>query len=94
MASARGQMQFGQETFGAPVRSSQAPAQPFTLPVYMGTGAPSHEASVDPNEEPEESMLRLLRIHSDARIAFASCVATYVPNGCFALFVLQQVCPI
>lgn len=91
MASARGRgLLFADQ--------SGSTAQSFTLPVYRGIGAPVGAPIADrpqqqaspAEEEPEDALLRLLRIPSDARIAFVSCVATWFPNGCFVLLLLAQ----
>lgn len=80
-----------------PQGSSSRSAPQFTLPVYRGIGSPIGDRPPDPRpgpageEEPEDALLRLLRIHPDARIAFAGCVATWFPNGCFVLLLLAQV---
>ncbi len=62
---------------------------PATLPTYRrivaaGTAAPR-------TDEPEESLVSLLRLPQDAILAGQFCMATWLPNGAFALAALAKV---
>ena len=90
-------MQIGHLPTESPVSSNaQLVSNDFALPVYQGIGAwqPVPQTIAASDEEPEEALLRLLRIHPDAWIAFISCAVTWLANGCTALLILAQACTI
>ena len=47
--------------------------------------------AVPRTDEPEESLVSLLRLPQDATLAGQFCVATWLPNGAFALAALAKV---
>ena len=62
----------------------------LSLPTYRGIGTTAPAASRD---EPEEALLSLLRLPQDAALASRICLATWLPNGAFALAMLAKARP-
>ena len=71
--------------------STSASRNVTELPVYLGVGAPALRAGSSSEEEPEEALLRLLRMPCDARIALMTCTVTWLPNSYYVLVILAQV---
>lgn len=92
MAAARIPMQNMSGEGPVSISGVQPFSDEFALPIYQGIGAQQArpEANSSYGEDPEDVLLRLLRIHPDPQSAFVSCAVTWLANGCFAILILVQ----